>query len=298
MKAGKEKLGKYGIWSSSFRALPMDEIGVNAALVEELGFGAAWIPGGSQRSEVLDRAEGMLSATGHIAVASGILNIWMHDATEVARRHAEIQAVSNHRFMMGIGISHAPLIDRMGAGTFQRPLAKTAQFLDDLDSADPPVPLGERMLAALAPKMVELARSRAAGSHTYNVPPAHTAWARGILGPDRILAPEQGVILVQDATEARAIGRSWLRTYARLPHYTNAWWRFGFDESRDLADGDVSDRIVDGVLAWGSVDQVLGRVQAHIDAGADHVCINVITGDDASPAAQWRLLAAGLGLGR
>jgi probable F420-dependent oxidoreductase len=289
-------LGRYGIWAASLAAKPIDEIGAYASEIERLGFGAAWVPGGAG-GEVLDRAERLLGATDRIAIASGILNIWRHDPAEAALQHAALESASGGRFMMGIGISHAPSIDAGSPGTYRRPLAKTAEFLDGLDAAPAPVPTSQRMIAALAPKMVALARDRTAGSHTYNVPPEHTAWARSVLGPDAVLAPEQGVILSTDPDEARAIGRAWLARYTRMPNYANNWWRFGFSAEQDLDGTDVSDRLLDAVLAWGSVDQVLARVQAHLDAGADHVCIQVLTGAPDAPLDQWGLLAKGLGLG-
>jgi probable F420-dependent oxidoreductase len=165
-------------------------------------------------------------------------------------------------------------------------------YLDGLDTAEQPLPRERRVLAALGPKMLELARDRAGGAHPYNVTPAHSAIAREALGPDALVATEQAVALTTDATVARAAGRQHLSIYLDLPNYTNNLRRLGFGDE-DFADGG-SDRLVDALVAWGDEATIAARVQEHRDAGADHVCIQVVNQDADAPRAQWRALAASL----
>lgn len=197
--------------------------------------------------------------------------------------------------MVGIGVSHAPLVDRAEPGRYRRPLAAMEEFLDRLDKSDPPLPVEDRVLAALGPKMLQLSRDRANGAHPYLVTPEHTASAREILGPDRLLAPEQGVVLDTDAERARAIARKNTAIYFGLPNYVNNWLRYGFTEDDVAAPG--SDRLIDALVAWGDEDAIAARVREHRDAGADHVAVQVlIDRDDMSvfPDEQWRRLAPAL----
>jgi probable F420-dependent oxidoreductase len=224
----------------------------------------------------------------------------MHTPEETAAGHAEVTGAFPGRFLLGIGISHGPLLEMLGqADRYQKPLATTRAFLDDLDAATPPVPVAERALAALGPKMLELARDRTAGAHPYLVVPEHTRTAREILGPDALLAPEQAVFLGTDAAAARAAARNHLQIYLNLPNYTNNWMRWGFTAD-DLLDGG-SDRLCDAMVAWGDEETIARRVREHHDAGADHVCIQVVTAPDAGPDAgatmpldAWRALAPAL----
>ena len=178
-------------------------------------------------------------------------------------------------------------------GAYDKPLARTAAFLDELDAAVPPLAPANRVLAALGPKMLELARARTAGVHPYLVTPEHTAIARAAVGPDALVAPEQALVLETDPAAARAIARVHLSTYLGLPNYANNWRRLGYTED-DIADGG-SDRLVDALVAWGDEAALAARVQEHRDAGADHVCVQVLTEDPrALPLAQWRRLAPAL----
>jgi probable F420-dependent oxidoreductase len=233
----------------------------------------------------------MLGATKRIAVATGILNIWMYGAQSVAAGIASLSA--KDRFLCGLGASHASVVDADQPGRYERPLTTMQRYLDELDVAQPPLPARERVLAALGPKMLELSRDRAGGAHPYCVPVSHTKRAREILGPDRLLAPEQGVILTDDPTAGRDLARANVAAYLALPSYVANFRRMGFDES-DWAAG-PSDRLVDALIVYGDESIIAERVAAHLAAGADHVCIQVIGQTDESLALeQWRRLAPAL----
>jgi probable F420-dependent oxidoreductase len=194
--------------------------------------------------------------------------------------------------MLGIGVSHAPVVDAKDPGRYGTPLETTNAYLDGLDAAAEPVPVEERMLAALRPRMIELAARRTRGAFPYNMTPEHTARAREILGPGGLLATEQKVVLERDPATARAIAREHLTNYFRLPNYVNAWRWLGFGDD-DLAAGG-SDRFLDAVVAWGDEDRIRRRVQEHRDAGADHVCVQAIDPDAKAARQTWRTLAPAL----
>jgi probable F420-dependent oxidoreductase len=195
---------------------------------------------------------------------------------------------------MGIGVGHAPSIDRVIApGTYQQPLERTRAFLDALDAAEIPVAPQDRALAALGPKMLELAATRTAGAHPYLVTPQHSRIAREALGPDALVATEQGVVLETDPQTARTIARTNVQPYFSLPNYTRNWLRLGFTDD-DIANGG-SDRLIDALVAWGDEATIARRVQEHRDAGASHVCIQVLTDAPRTlPLDQWRALAPAL----
>jgi probable F420-dependent oxidoreductase len=282
-------LGRVGIWSGQLRRSDPGEISDAAAELDELGFGALWIPGG-MGGDVFADSERLLTATKRAVVATGILNIWMHTPEDTARGHAAITSDHPGRFLLGLGVSHAVAVDASNQ-TYAKPLAKMVAYLDALDAATPPVPPPERALAALGPRMLELSRDRTAGAHPYFSTPEHTAVARDILGAGPLLAPEQMVVLQTDPESARAVARRHVRRYLQLPNYTNNLLRHGFDLN-DLAN-DGSDRLVDAVVAWGDVGAIGRRVKEHHDAGADHVCIQVLRDDPAVlPREEWRELAA------
>lgn len=279
-----------GVWSGHLRYGDPGAIREAAAELDELGYRAIWIP--DVGGDVLGAVETLLGAAPRTTVATGILNIWMHDAAEVALRRASWAEDWRHRFLLGLGASHAVLIDSGQPGRYAKPLAKTAEFLDGLDAAPTPVPREARVLAALRPKMLGLARDRAAGAHPYFVPVEHVARARAILGPDALIAVELAVVLDTEASSARATARRHTSVYVDLPNYTNNLREFGFVDA-DFADRG-SDKLVDAIVAWGSVDTVVARAAAMHDAGADHVCIQVIRPDDEMPRAEWRELALAL----
>jgi probable F420-dependent oxidoreductase len=282
------QLSGVGIWSSQLRYGDPAEAAEAAAELEELGFSALWIP--DVGGPVFDVVERLLGATKQTVIATGILNLWMHQPSDVADSYASLTAEHGDRFLLGIGVSHAPLIDSREPGRYRKPLAATAAFLDALDAAAQPVPVERRVLAALGPKMLELAASRARGAHPYLVTPEHTATARAVLGEGPLLLPEQTVILSDSAEEARNIGTDWLRAYLALPNYANNLLRSGFSAD-DLAQ--VSDRLFDAIIAWGDEEAIMRRVAEHHAAGADHVCVQVLLAEQtAFPREQWRRIAA------
>jgi probable F420-dependent oxidoreductase len=285
-----DKLTGTGIWSGGLRYGDPVEAADAAAELDQLGYTALWIPdiGG----DVFDVVERLMVATKTATIATGILNLWMHPAEETATSHARLTAAHGDRFLVGIGVSHAPLIDAAEPGRYRRPLAAMTSFLDGLDSAPTPLAPSKRVLAALGPRMLELARTRSAGAHPYNVTPEHTAQARQALGPDAMLLPEQAVALTTDADVARKLGREHLTHYLALPNYTNNLRRLGFGDA-DFADGG-SDRIVDAMVGWGDEGAIAARVREHREAGADHVCVQVLSEDGMFPRRAWRELAPAL----
>ena len=284
-------LSGVGLWSTLLRYGDRAEATEAAAELEELGYSALWIP--DVGGPVFEAVEALLAATRQVVVATGILNLWMHTPAQTAAAHASLTAAHGDRFLLGIGVSHAPLIDAQQPGRYRRPLSAMAEFLDGLDRAEQPVAPERRVLAALGPKMIGLARERARGIHPYLVTPEHTRRARELLGDGPLLLPEQTVILCSDADEARAIGTEWLRHYLGLPNYANNLRRLGFTEE-DVTE--VSDRLFDALIAWGDEEAVLRRVNEHRAAGADHVCLQVLTADQkAFPREEWRRIAAALG---
>ncbi|MGE2733207.1 LLM class F420-dependent oxidoreductase [Mycolicibacterium vaccae] len=284
------ELSGIGLWSSQLRYGNPEEAADAAAELDSLGFTALWIP--DVGGPVLDSVENLLSATQKTVIATGILNLWMHEPADVAGRYAALTQAHGERFLLGIGCSHAPLIDAGEPGRYRKPLAATKAFLDGLDAAETPVPKDNRVLAALGPKMLRLSAERSRGAHPYLTTPEHTRQAREVLGDGPLLLPEQGVLLTTDRDEARAIGTDWLRSYLALPNYANNLLRLGFTEE-DLST--VSDRVFDALLAWGDEDTIRRRVDEHRQAGADHVCVQVLTTDPREfPREQWRRLADAL----
>jgi probable F420-dependent oxidoreductase len=284
-------LSGVGVWSGALRYGDPAAAAEAATELETLGYGALWLPdiGG----DVFAAVANLLTATTTATVATGILNLWMHTPEETAEQYAALTAEHGRRFLVGIGVSHAPLVDMAEAGRYRQPLARTREYLDAIDATPTPIPATDRVLAALGPKMLELARTRAGGSHPYLVTPEHTAVARQALGADALVAPEQGVVLETDPAAARAIARGHLAGYLGLPNYSNNWKRFGFTD--DDVEGGGSDRLVDALVAWGDETAIKARIDAHRDAGADHVCIQVLTPDAMSlPMAEWRRLASAL----
>jgi len=281
-------LAGVGVWSSQLRYGDASESADAAAELDELGFKALWIP--DVGGPVFDAVSRLLAATTRTVIATGILNLWMHSASDVAESYDALTAEHGDRFLLGIGVSHAPLIDADRPGRYRKPLAATASFLDGLDAAPQPVPTERRVLAALGPKMLALSATRAGGAHPYLVTPEHTAAARSTLGEGPLLLPEQTVILCDSADEARRIGTDWLRAYLALPNYANNLLRGGFSED-DLAQ--VGDRLFDAIIAWGDEGAVMRRVAEHRAAGADHVCVQVLLADPrAFPREHWRRIAA------
>ena len=278
-----------GVWSSTLRHSAPAEIADAAAELESLGYSALWIP--DVGGDVFGAVDNLLAATTAAIVATGILNLWMHPAEEAAARHAALTAQYGQRFLVGIGISHSHLVDRAVAeGAYRQPLARTREYLDALDAAEVPLAVADRALAALGPRMLELAATRTAGVHPYLVTPEHTRIAREAVGPDALVATEQGVVLETDPDRARSIARDNLSRYLELPNYTNNWKRLGFTD--DDLQGGGSNRLVDALVAWGDSSTIAARIGEHRDAGAGHVCVQVLTDTPRTmPLDQWRRLA-------
>jgi probable F420-dependent oxidoreductase len=283
------RLAGTGIWSGMLRYGEPGPAAEAAAELESLGYSALWIP--DVGGDLFGSLANLLGATSTVTIATGILNVWMHTADDAAAAHARLTAEHGPRYLCGIGISHRPFIDMVNApGTYTKPVDTMAAYLDGLDAAATPLAVADRMLAALGPKMLELARTRTAGTHPYLVTPELTAMARAGIGPDGLVASEVGVVLETDPSKAREIARLHLQTYLALPNYANNWKRHGFTDD-DIANGG-SDRLVDALIGWGDEAAIAARVQQHRDAGADHVCVQVLTSDPrALPVDEWRTLA-------
>jgi len=284
-------IGRVGIWSRELRFhADRGEAREAAAELEELGFEALWIP--DVGGDVLGAVAEMLQATRAVPLATGILNLWMHEEADVAAGVAAIEARHPGRFLLGLGASHAAVVDAEGPPRYGRPYSAMVDYLDALDAQPQPPAAARRVLAALGPRMLELSRDRAAGAHPYLVPPEHTRAAREVLGGDRLLAPELSVLLDDDGDRALECAHAFVADYLRLPNYTNNLRRLGFDD-RDLS-APGSDRLVRALVAFGDEQTIADRVAAHHQAGADHVALHVIGAGETLPLESWRRLAAAL----
>nr|WP_271209552.1 LLM class F420-dependent oxidoreductase [Rhodococcus wratislaviensis]GLK34154.1 LLM class F420-dependent oxidoreductase [Rhodococcus wratislaviensis] len=275
------QLGQFGVWRHAGGLAP--EVG---AAIESAGYGAIWI-GGSPPAD-LEIAERLLDATSTITVATGIVNIWTAPADEIATSFHRLEARHPGRFLLGIGVGHP---EQPGLN-YSKPYAALVEYLDALDAAG--VPAGRRVLAALGPKVLELSAARAAGAHPYLTTPQHTREARELLGPGPVIAPEQKVVLDTDPERARPIGRSAVENpYLHLRNYVNNLKRLGYTDEQIENGG--SDDLIDALVAHGDTQYVAVRLREHLDAGADHVAVQVLpAGDDPVPAL--RELAGALGL--
>ena len=290
------ELGPIGIWTFKFEDCPAAKAQEAAAELEQLGYGAIWFGEASGR-EALSNAGLLLAGTKKIVIATGIANIYARDAVAMAAGQKTLSEAYPSRFVLGLGVSHVPLVEQLRGHRYEKPVATMRAYLDAMDQAPyrsvAPSVKPVRMLAALGPKMLELAAERADGAHPYNTSPEHTAKARAILGRGPKLCPEQAVVLETDAAAARAIGREFLAMYLTLPNYTNNFLRLGFSEA-DFQNGG-SDRLIDAIIAWGNLEQIRRRIRAHHAAGADHVCVQVLTKDSRTlPLKEWRELSAAL----
>ncbi|MET8091089.1 TIGR03620 family F420-dependent LLM class oxidoreductase [Micromonospora sp. NPDC005220] len=279
------------VWQPFFLASESQGAAIDAATeLEDLGYSRIWFSGGFGEN-VAPRFREILDGTTRIGVASGIVSIWHSSPPEAAAFVQDAERAHPGRFLLGLGASHAVLLE--GSGTdYRKPYSRMVNYLDGLDAAG--VPPERRVLAALGPRMLELSRDRAAGAHPYFVPAEHTVEARAAIGPDRLLAPEVAVVLDADATTARATARQYTTGYLTLPNYTNNLRRFGWTDEDFAAGG--SDRLVDALIPWGTVEQVAAGLEKHYQAGADEVAIQVLNGGDATafPADAFRALAAAL----
>ena len=271
-------IGTIGIWTS-YRPFGKERAGEAARIVEDLGYKTWWLGGSPHVPDIRP----ILEATSTLTAATGILNVWGNDSAETAAQDAALRAEFPGRFVLGIGIGHPE-----ATSDYRRPLTAMRAFLDGLDAAPAPPPAEERCLAALRPKMLELARDRSAGAHTYFVPVEHTRSARERLGPGVLLAPELACVVETDADRARAVARGYAKLYLGLSNYTNNLLDLGYTEA-DLADGG-SDRLIDAVIPHGGAEGIAEVVRAHLDAGADHVCLQPL-GEEGIPRESWTALA-------
>jgi probable F420-dependent oxidoreductase len=285
------EIGRVGVWSSAslWGGGDAEEA---AAELDELGFGALWFGGLGADLGLVER---VLGATRRLVVATGVVNVWFTDPEVVAAFAHDMAVAHPGRFLLGVGPSHARAAEAVGR-RYERPLAELERYLDRLDAAPHPVPVEQRIVAALGPKALDLAGRRSAGAHPYLVTPEHTAIARRAVGPRKMVATEQMVVLDTDPGVARGVARHNLRRYLGLDNYRRSLLRLGF--SVDDLDGDGSDRLVDALFAWGGPDAAAARVAEHHAAGADHVCVQPYTvdqqvgdGPPALPRAAWRTLA-------
>ena len=293
MSPAAARLGRIGIWSGPLRRAAEGEAVTAGVELERLGFQALWLPGGGEG--LFDRVRAILSATRQVVVATGIVSIWNHaPASIAAETRATLEAYPD-RFLLGLGISHPERVEADEPGRYRSPMKALAQYLDVLDLQPHRVAASERILAALGPQALALARDRSAGTHPYFVPVTHTSRAREIIGPGKLLAPELAVVLDTNPIRARRIARGHINHYLGLRNYVRNLLREGFTQA-DL-EGGGSDRLVDSLVAWGGIEQIRARANEHIQAGADHVCLQVIveSGQDSNrsfPVEAWRELAA------
>ena len=286
--------GEVGLWisSSALNPMPAPQAKEAAAEVEELGYAALWF-GEAQGREAFTNASMFLCATSRLVVATGIANIFVRDAWATNAAAMTLAGAYQDRFVLGVGVSHRPMVEMRGHH-YRSPLSTMRSYLKDMRQArfeavapehDPPW-----IIAALGPRMLELSRDLADGAHPYLVTPQHTAGAREMLGEGPLLVVEQAVALTSEREESLRLARSHLSRYMRLPNYRNSWLRQGFSEE-DLS-GDGSDRLAEGLVAWGSESDIHKRVREHFSAGADQVCVQVLTDGPAEGLRErWRYLA-------
>jgi probable F420-dependent oxidoreductase len=271
-------LGRIGVWSSALLQPTRDETRAALARVADAGYTTAWFPERPFGSEAMSEAGVLLAASERLNVATGIASIWARDGAAAANGARTLARVYDGRFALGLGVSHAPAVAMRGHD-YSRPLTAMRRYLDAMDAADE-LAGGRgapRLLAALAPRMLELASERADGAHTYFVPVEHTAYARERLGAGKLLAVEQAVVLEEDPARARAIARSHTTRYLELVNYRSNLLRHGFTE-HDLEDGG-SHGLLDRIVAWGAPETLAARVGEHLAAGADHVAVQVLVED-------------------
>jgi len=281
MTEARQRLGRFGIWRRASQVTP--EL---AAGIERLGFGTLWL--GSSPAGNLIQAEELLDATTTLTLGTSIVNMWQDQPQDVAGSFARVHRRHPGRFVLGVGAGH-----REATRRYARPYETLARYVDVLQAGS--VPRDSLVLAALGPKVLGLARDRAAGAIPYLVPPEHTRQARAVLGPGPLLAPEHKVVLDTDPVRARALGRIRVqRPYLGLVNYTGNLRRLGWSED-DLSGGG-SDALIDVLVAHGSPAEVAGQLGRHLDAGADHVCLQLITEQGADPMPGYRALAPALGL--
>ena len=290
-------LGRVGLWTFFLDLQPADRVRDLVPEIEAMGWGCVWVPEAVNRDAMVNSAL-LLSASTTLNIGTGIASIWGRDPMTTAASLKSLSEAWPGRFVLGLGVSHQPMVDHIRGQDYTKPFTKMRDYLAAMDAALYMSPAPETthvVLAALGPKMLALSATAADGAHPYFVPVEHTVVAREHLGPDALLAPEQAVVLSTDADEARRVARGHMATYLNLPNYTNNLRRFGWGDE-DLADGG-SDRLVDAIVAWGDEQAILDRVAAHHERGADHVALQVLPLDGASvPMDDWHRLAQALDL--
>lgn len=296
MTATRFELGRVGIWTSTLDFIPSVEAQAVAARLEELAYPTLWIPETIGRDPFVT-ATLLLSATSKLKVATGIANIYARDAVSMANLQRTMEEAFPGRFLLGIGVSHQHLVDGVRHHDYSKPYSRMVGYLDEMDRAifhgvgpreRPPT-----VVAALGPKMLRLAGERANGAHPYFVPVEHTAQAREILGPGALLCPEQMVVLDTNRARALEIARKAVSGYLRAPNYLNNLRRLGFTDDDFAGGGSV--RLIDAIVSCGDAEIARRRVRAHLDAGADHVSVQVLGPDlTAVPDGGWQELAAAL----
>ena len=289
-------LGRVGVWTFALDLLPMSRAQEAANELEELGYGCIWVPEAVGREPFASCAL-LLSGTERIGVATGIASMYARSAITMQAGWRTLAEAFGDRFILGIGASHEHMATKLHKSTYEKPYSSMVEYLDQMDNglfaAAAPSTTPRRVLAALGPRMLALSAERGLGAHPYFVPPEHTKVARDILGDGPLLAPEQAVLLETDPIKARDVARKHMATYIRLPNYANNLRRLGYTDA-DIGDKNnpPSDRMVDAIVAWGTIDDAVTRVKAHFDAGASHVSIQVLDADAAAlPMQQWRELA-------
>ena len=284
-------LGRVGIWQNVLDNHAAGLVRDVVAELDEAGWPTLWIPETVSRDPFVS-AGIMLGSSQQMQIATGIDSIWARDAMTTANASLTLNEAYNGRFVLGLGVSHHTLTEWVRKHDYSKPLTKMREYLSQMDASKFRGVLPEqptmRLLAALGPKMLELSAAAADGAHPYFVPVEHTEIARTVIGPEKYLATEQMVVLETDPTAAREIARSHMAVYLGLPNYANNLMRLGYSEE-EITNAD--DRVVDAIVAWGTLDDVLARVKAHHDAGADHVCIQVLESDrSAVPLDAWRAI--------
>ena len=287
-------IGRIGVWSGVFDAHPMSAVQDACVEIEAMGYSTVWLPEAVGRDPFVV-AGACLAATSTLRLATGIANIYARDPmTTVACQRTLAEAYPG-RFMLGLGVSHHHLVERLRKHDYSKPLAYMQEYLKAMDEAmfvavGPDEDPG-RVIAALGPKMLKTAATQCTGAHPYLTTPEHTLRAREVMGEGALLAPEQMVVVETDPEKARSVGRKSLAIYLRAPNYQRNLLTLGFDES-DWADpNNASERLVDGLVAWGTPEQIKVRVDAHLAAGADHVCIQTLRDDTRMPLDEWRAMA-------
>ena len=283
-----------GIWTAQFDFHPAGLVIDTVQELEEIGYGSLWL-GENVGREPISQSALLLGRTRRLVVATAVANIWARDPLSTLAAQQTLSEAYPDRFILGLGVSHRRLVNDVRRLQYRAPLEAMTAYLtamDELSVSYRAVRAGHtaRMIGALGPRMLRLASTMADGAHTYLVAPEHTAYARQVLGPAALLVPEQAVVLETDKATARGIARRHVRRYLSLPSYTENLRRAGF--TTDDFDRGGSDRLIDAVVAWGDEAQVSDRIEQHRQAGADHVCIQVLDPDSRGlPIEQWRRLS-------